>query len=188
MYAPILKGWDFEDVCQVLRVKIWKALLAFEPDRYPRGRLGKARDSFIFGCVRNAVKDLVKRQREQALFIEDVAPSPSVTHQVGGRTAGHESGPRDAFELRYLSAPSEESFGSIDEGHLVLPNTLTSDERRVLLHMYIGFSQTETAEELGIDRQKVISIVRLIRRKMADWRPSAPQAAAHGPARVPVAA
>lgn len=182
MYAPILKGWDFEDICQVLRVKIWKALLHFEPDRYAPHRVEKARDSFIFGCVRNEVKDLVKRQKEQALLIEDVAPAHTAS------AGPFQQGPRDRFEQRYLQVSPEEVFEGAEDGALLLPSTLTPDERLVLLHMYIGFSQTETAIEMGIDRQKVTTIVKRIRRKMADWRPSPQGSADADAALVPVAA
>lgn len=172
MWSPILKGWEFEDICQVLRVKVWKTLVKWDP-LHPKvlqrmRNEGKTeeelRDAFVFGCVHNQIKDLVKRQREQALLIEDVAPARFSANPF-------QQGPRDRFEMRYLQVTSEHVFDAIENDRSLLPDTLTHDERLVLLHMYIGYSQTETADELGIDRQRVTTIVKRIRRKMADWRP-----------------
>lgn len=171
-WAPILKGWEFEDICQVLRLKVWKSLGKWDPlnpKALQRMRdQGKTeeevRDAFIFGCVLNQIKDLVKRQREQALLIDDVAPARFTTRPF-------QASPRDRFEMRYLQVDPDNVFGEVGGDQPFLPDTLTDDERLVLLHMYIGYSQTETADELNIDRQRVTTIVKRIRRKMADWRP-----------------
>lgn len=161
MYVGILKRYDFEDICQVLRVKVWKSLLRFEPGRYPPERVEMARDSFIFGCVRNEVKDLVKRNKEQPLLIEDIAPSRSSQTQ----------GPRDAFEQQYLQVRSEEVFGEVEDSDPLVPNTLNHNERLVLLCMYLGYSQPEIAIRIGLERRKVATAVRNIRKKMQDWAP-----------------
>lgn len=167
MYVGILNGMDFDDICQVLRVKVWKALEKFDASLYPTQDQVKARDSFIFGCVRNQVKDLVKRNKEQALYIEDVAPAN--TSSSGGPFA---QGPRDKFDERYLQASPDSVFREVEEGDPLIPSTLSENERLVLICMYLGYKQPEIALRIGLDRRKVASAVRNIRKKMEDWRPT----------------
>jgi RNA polymerase sigma factor (sigma-70 family) len=55
-YAPYLDD-DLDDVAQVLRVKVWKSLVAFNPARHTVGE-----KSWVFSCIRNQVKDILKAQ------------------------------------------------------------------------------------------------------------------------------
>lgn len=165
MYDGILGRHDVEEVQQVLRVRVWKALLAWnpmEPRTLKRLRRGdrtevELRDAFVFGCVRNQMKDLVKRDRDRDLLIEDIAPA--VANE------------RDKFETRYLVVEHHETYRAVEESAPLVPNTLSHDERLILACMYLGYNGPETAERLGVPRPKVANAVRSIREKMRDWRP-----------------
>lgn len=168
---------DFDDLCQIFRVKIWKALLAWDP-RNPKvlermRKEGKTeeelRDLYVFMCVRNQGKDLVKRRKPERdpLFIEDFAHQSE--RSVNGN--GRESNMRDVFDARYLALAEEEVFGHMD-GDVLLPGDLTPDERRVLVCMYLDYTQPETALRLGLPSKKVSAAVRSIKTKMKELAPS----------------
>jgi RNA polymerase sigma factor (sigma-70 family) len=162
MYVGIVRHMDFEDLCQVLRVKVWRALEAFDPSQYPSDRRLKAMDSFIFGCVRNQVKDLLKRNKVQDLYIDDLAASDGAPDPAL----------RDRFEFRYLQASEELIFKEAEESDPLIPNTLNDNERLVLICTYLGYNGPETSERLGIGRRQVAAIMRTLREKMSDWRPN----------------
>jgi DNA-directed RNA polymerase specialized sigma24 family protein len=175
MYVGIIERMDFEDVCQVLRVRVWKALEAWDPTNQKtrkRLRSGKSeeelRDAFVFGCVRNQVKDLLKRNPPRDLLIEDVAPD---TEDVALR---------DRFELRYLTDDPDLIFREAEDSTPLVPNTLNRNERLVLACAYLGYNGPETAERIGIDKRRIASIMRSLREKMSDWRPSPSGGAATG--------
>lgn len=157
MYAGIVED-DYEDICQVLRIKVWRALLAFDP-----AKARQSRDAYVFMCLRNRVKDLVKKVRRNELFIEDVAPVPA----DGSR---EQSNLRDRFERRYFAVEDDQVFGDLDTP--LIPSTLTAAERRVVAYLYADFSQAEIAEEMEIGTKEVATLVGGIREKMADWHPS----------------
>jgi RNA polymerase sigma factor (sigma-70 family) len=142
---------------QVRRVKVWRALVAYDPEKSTAGQR-----SFVFSCVRNQAKDLVKRARRDWTYIEDVAPS------INGN--GHL---RDQFESRYLVEEAEQVYGAIEDDLPLIPNTLTAQEREIIALLYIDFDYGEIATALDLERKKVATAVRGIREKLADWRPNA---------------
>lgn len=154
-----IKRWDREEVRQLLRIRVWKALLAWDPEE-PRTRArlreGKTeeqlRDAYVFGCVTNQMKDLLKRDRERDLLVEDLVEGDPT------------------FEARYLHSEFEATTKAVVAAPLI-PNTLTSDERFVLLCAYNGYNGPETAERLGMTRGQVAMHIREIREKMRDWKP-----------------
>src|SRR4051794_8115324 len=75
MYAPFVDD-DEEDVRQALRIKVWQALLAYRPRSLetPDVKGRTPRDKYVFMCVTNQVKDLLKRKKRQEDFIEDKTP------------------------------------------------------------------------------------------------------------------
>lgn len=155
-YEPYLEE-EFEDICQVFRVKVFRALLAFD-----RTRSSLARDNYVFGCLVNQAKDLLKKKKRNLLFIEDLAPRDDLTN----------GGVRDRFESQYLA--DDEVFAEIESDGVLIPSTLNLDERRVLVCLYLNYSQPEAAVRLGMQRNHVAIAVRTIREKMADWDPGAP--------------
>jgi RNA polymerase sigma factor (sigma-70 family) len=55
-YAPMLDD-DIEDIQQLLRIKVWQALDAFDPSR-----TSVPLENFVFSCLRNRMKDMFKAQ------------------------------------------------------------------------------------------------------------------------------
>jgi DNA-directed RNA polymerase specialized sigma24 family protein len=179
---------DFDDICQVFRVKIWKALLAWDPAE-PRIRRKIAegkftedelRDRFVFMCVLNQGKDLTKRRKPEndPLFIEDFATHKNLAH---GRTDFAEGNESHWFEARYLAVDDEDIFGGQDDPIASAEEVadLNLDERRVLVCMYLQYTQPEIALRLGMSVKKVAACVKSIRAKLKEWdpRPSEPELA-----------
>lgn len=168
MYVDIIGRHDFDDIAQVLRVKVWKALEAWDPEE-PRTRKRIAsgqkteeqlRDAFVFGCVRNQVKDLLKRNKDDDLFIEDMS-APAGENQ---RTV-------DRFELHYLIDDPDLVFHEAEDSAPLIPNTLNHNERLVLTCAYAGLNGPETAARIGMSKGRVASVMRSLREKLGDWRP-----------------
>lgn len=141
---------DFDDICAIFRVKIWRALIAFDPERS-----GMTQDDYVFMCVKNQGKDLVKRRKRDEAFISDERDQGT-----------------DAFDARYLQRASDDVYGRIEDGVLLLPSTLTETERFVLGLLYLDYSQKEAILLLRLSKREMERAVRAIREKMADWRPS----------------
>lgn len=152
-YAPLL-DYDAEDVRQILRIKVWQALEAYDAHRGTKGL-----ESFVFSCLRNRVKDLLKEQdrlnsrRGGQHYIEDF------TEDFG------------SFEGRYLSAECPE-IAEVEEADLELPSTLTEIEVAVVHLLVLDFRRSEIAVLLGVSRAKVRTAHSRIQTKMADWAPS----------------
>jgi RNA polymerase sigma factor (sigma-70 family) len=153
MYVPFVEE-EYEDIVQILRVKVWRALETFDP---ARSKMPVER--YVFMCVKNQCKDLVKKRKRGEKYIEDIAP-----------TTG-ELPLRDSFDERYLSATHEEIYGLVDEGDPLVPSTLTPTEKQVVCLLYRSYRQTEAARLLGLTRSEMERCIAAIRMKMADWHP-----------------
>lgn len=163
-YASILDD-DLEDIQQILRVKVWRSLGKYDPKR---SKMDVER--WVFQCVRNQVKDLLKSQtRRNAArngsqgYIEDESVTP-------------------AFEARYLSESADEVYGASEDENVKLPSTLTDMERSVVYLLMLDLNQTEIAGVLKITRDQVRRLHAKVQEKMQDWRPGSSAAP------VPVAA
>lgn len=152
---------DFEDVRQDLRITVWKALVAFSP-----AKAKQPIDKFVFTCLTNRVKDIHRKRRLPEISMEDVAPNGSSGFDNHVVT-------RDEFEAEHLAVEAELVFASVEEHALILPSTLSHDERQIVLLLYCDRTQTEAAEELGLTRSQMETRVKRIREKLGDWRPSA---------------
>lgn len=166
MYVGVVEE-EYEDLCSIIRIKCWRALESFDPAKAsgkphdPRNKVCRcARCRFVFSCVKNLTKDLVKRNRRNWLFIEDVAP-----HNAEGNGVV-----RDAFESRYLEMSPEEAFRAVED-EFTLPSSLTERERQVLGLLYLSFDYGEIAGVVGVSHRDVSTAVRGIKEKMADWKP-----------------
>lgn len=162
MYVGIVEE-EFDDVVQILRVKVWRALEAFDP---ARSKLPV--DRYVFGCMRNQVMDLLKKKRHGTLFIEDVAPVGGAEHMSHGSSA---PGMRDKFDQRYLSVDHETVFGGCEDVAPLIPSTLTERERQVVALLYLDYRQVEIAEMLDLKKGEMARMVSSVRVKMGDWRP-----------------
>jgi RNA polymerase sigma factor (sigma-70 family) len=168
---------EFDDICAVLRVTVWKALVSFSGSKS-----SMTRDRYVFSCVVNRCKDLLRKKRhsEHQSSLEDIL-------EENGPIVGAASFTNVYLEARLLSTV-DEGLRAIEEGSFELPSTLTAGEREVLGLLYLDYRHSEIAEMLGLTRQVVEKAARSIREKMADWRPSAPAKAAEAPAPARVAA
>jgi RNA polymerase sigma factor (sigma-70 family) len=161
---------DFDDICQFLRYKVWKALQSFDPASLRvktagRVQIAAARDGYVFSCLMNGKKDVLKKKRHGILFIEDIAPNDRNDNERSGHTMT-----RSSFEERYMAI--EDAFGEIEQELPTIPSTLTASERAVVLLLYLDFKPAEIATERGLPRKEITSLVSSIREKMADWNPS----------------
>jgi DNA-directed RNA polymerase specialized sigma24 family protein len=148
---------DFDDVQQLLRIKVWKAYESYDPSR---SRLPLKQ--YVFGCLVNYTKDIKKRRHRNVLFLEDLMPAPS---DDGGR--------RDKFHAQYLALPEDQAFVAVEDEIPMLPNTLTDLERRVIGFLMLDYTATEISRTLGVGPKRLRAIRDKIEEKMADWRPTA---------------
>lgn len=147
---------EFEDVEQELRIKVFQALRSYDP---ARSRM--SRRAYVFGCVKNRTKDLMKyggRRRAAGVpyLIEDLTPEPA---------------DRERFERRYLS--TDDAFREVEDEPLELPDSLVGLEREVVLMLHLDYSHGEIAKELGITRPGVEKILLSVRVKLSHLAPAA---------------
>lgn len=165
---------DFDDILQRLRITVWRALLAFDPERYTHLSAWAQRErqrSYVFSCVQNMKKDVLKRVRRGDRYIED---------EGGGAPGTNGDSNADRFEARYLTTPPDLVFSEVEEDDLVLPSTLDCLERHVVVYLYTGRTQVETAVELGLTPNQMQTVMKRVRSKLADWKPSAVPARSNG--------
>lgn len=153
---------EYEDLVQLLHIKCWRALGTYDP-----AKATQTVDKYVFMCMKNLCKDLLKKKKRDELFIDDVAPT-----SAGSGDWAHDL--RDSFDRRYLGVEEEHVFGELVEGLPLIPSTLTELEREVVCLLFSDYSQKEVAHRLEIDRNLVGRAVKSIRVKFADWAPSPP--------------
>lgn len=151
IYSPRIQE-DYEDIVQILRVKVWKALLAYDPERSTQQV-----EKFVFSCVANQVKDLLKRKRRTELYIEDLA-----------RTSVNGDELTDSFTQEYLSVDHDEVYGEIERELPEIPDTLTLLERQVVVRLYLDASHHRAAIVLKLTRSELETAVAGIRVKLAE--------------------
>lgn len=141
-----------EDLQQVLRLRVWLAIRSYDP-----GVRRASLRSYVFTCVRNQIKDLVKaRTRRDALATEFYLEDALV-------------GDGGAFEARHLA----EEIGDHLAEEVQLPSSLTADEREVLALLYLGYDkQVDIASALGVRRPEVSLRMSSLKTKLraAGWR------------------
>lgn len=150
---------DFDEICQFLREKVWKGLESFSSQKVrttSKYTPAQQCERYVFSCVTNGVKDLVKKKRRNLVFIEDIARLDD------GEVLA------DSFFDRYLSI--EDAYPSFTEVPLI-PSTLSSVERRVVLFYYSGYTTAEIAVETALPTNEVLKAAATVREKMADWNP-----------------
>lgn len=158
-----------EDIEQVLRIKVLRALRAFDPakvrgDHRRSVRGFSRRDLYVNMCVRDQAKDIAKKRRRHDQYIEDYRDSEPHSDRNSGKN--------DKFDTRYLSETAEQAFAEVEDEFPQLPATITEKERGVLTLMYAEHRQTEIARILGLSKREVESAVRQIRVKLAAFRPA----------------
>lgn len=157
---------ELDDIQQRLRIKAWRALRGFDPVRCRTNV-----DKWVFMCVRDEVKDIVKMVRRDELYIEDLA----AREETNGMRSSFRS---DDFDGRYLAANHDDVYGDVEDPGVLVPNTLSALELQVVCLLYAAYRQTEIAGRLGVSKRDMERIMRSIRAKLADWQPTNPTAEA----------
>lgn len=152
---------DYDDICQRLRIKAWKAMQAYNGKR-DRNDIGV--DRFVYACLQGEKKDLLKRVKRNDAYIEDIAPEGEEGYENGHVT-------RYNFEARYLMEGRDQAFRAVEEELPLIPSTLSRLERQIIHFLYLDYDYGEISSLLGIPRKEVAPLVRRIREKMADWMP-----------------
>lgn len=146
---------DYDDIVQVLRIKVWRALEAHDPAKVKTQTL----ERFVFMCVKNQCKDLVRRRSRGEVFLEDLIPDD------------HEDSPVEW--MLQLAVDHEQTFSGVEDRELLIPCTLSDLERRIIGWLYLDRTQKEVAGILELTRAEMERAVKVIRQKMADWEPTA---------------
>jgi RNA polymerase sigma factor (sigma-70 family) len=136
--APYVQE-EYDDIVAILRIKVWQALRAFDPER-ARQPIHR----YVFMCVANQKKDLLKRKRRQEVpLAED-------------------------YDVR---VDPDQVYAVVEDETPVVPSTLTVWEKRVVTLLYVGFTEHQTARQLGVSRARVERTLVQVRVKMEEWRP-----------------
>lgn len=160
-FSPYIED-DFDDVKQVLRIKVWRALLSYDATRDLRLA---SQDRYVFGCVTNQVKDLIKKRKRSdfEMGIEDAVPT------IGSE----EFSLLDSFELRVgLTTSHDQVYSIVEDEPVNLPSTLTGHEKRIVNLLLLDLQHIEVARALGMTKAEIARAIRTIRDKMADWKPT----------------
>lgn len=156
---------DFDEICQFLRYKVWKALEAFSKKRVKttaKFTPAEQVERFVFACIVNAKKDVLKKKQRGWLFIDDLAGSPSDAEEFDSLAA-------DRFALRYLC--QDDSFTAFDDDEPRVPSFLDGTEREVALLLYENFNEDEIAARIGRRRKETRAIIADIQQKMIEFAP-----------------
>jgi Bacterial regulatory proteins, luxR family len=163
---------EFDEICQFLREKVWKALDAFTPSRVRKTSKyspGEQLERFVFSCILNGKKDVLKKKRRNWSYIEDFLATqlPNGEQEMGGQQSW--------FEARYLR--TDDLFTDLDPETVPIPATFTQQERRVAMMLYDGFKVDEIAGQLDTTRRGVATVVASMQAKMSEWAPTPPLSA-----------
>jgi RNA polymerase sigma factor (sigma-70 family) len=127
---------EYEDIVAILRIKVWRALVAFDPERATQPV-----ERYVFMCVANQKKDLLKRKRRQEVPLDD-------THDQ-----------RVERDVVYLA---------VEDATPVLPVTLNVLERNLIARLYLGYTERQTARSLGLSRAEMERALEGVRSKMTE--------------------
>jgi RNA polymerase sigma factor (sigma-70 family) len=139
MIAPVVQE-DYEDIVAILRIKVWRALVAFDP-----ARARQPVERYVFMCVTNQKKDLLKRKRRLEVPLDD------------------------EYDVRI---DSDVVYSEVEDATPVIPCTLNTLERDLVARLYLGYTERQVAGLLGLTRSQMERALEGVRIKMADWRPS----------------
>lgn len=154
---------DLDDIRQRLRIKVWKALVAFDTVRQK-----VPLRNYVNVCVQNEKKDILKQKRAGWVYIEDELTLDDTLDEHNG------------FHGRYLSITEDEVYAAVLDDDLVLPSTLDRRELKVVALLYAGHRRSEIRDGLGISKAAMDALIASVKEKLADWRPSV-AGREHGP-------
>lgn len=135
LIAPYVQE-EYDDIVAILRIKVWRALLTFDA-----ARATQPVQRYVFMCVANQKKDLLKRKRRHEVpFDDDYDPSVD----------------RDVI------------YGEVEDVTPVLPCTLNLLERNLITRLYLGYTERQTARLLGLSRAEMENTLAGVRSKMTE--------------------
>jgi hypothetical protein len=175
--APLVEE-DFDDIVQLLRIKVWRVLIAWDPARAPKlvARVGldEARDRSVFAWLKNYQRDLIKKKRRGEVSLDaGIGGNDGMDDNVG---TFH--GTRPEITVGTAFGAEDVGYVHVEAGMPLIPSTLTDPELRVVCLLYSEYRQSEVAVFLELPKREVERLVRSIRTKMADWAPSSTSPAA----------
>lgn len=162
---------EFDDVRQLLRMKIWRAIERHDTDHAKRMSLPR----FVFMCVTNLRKDLETRRPRrynssiEAIRDRAVGAPVEATGQFGTLA--------DWFDYRYLSTDADQVYFEVEDEPVRLPSTLDATERALIALRLEGRPLYEIERTLGLSRAQRQRTLQSVREKLADWQPSPPRSA-----------
>jgi DNA-directed RNA polymerase specialized sigma24 family protein len=185
--AAIVEPWvedEFDEICNFLREKVWKAIEAFSRKRVVSTAAlsqDKQLERFVYACVQNGKKDVLKKKRRGWLYIEDMLAKDA----SGGDQSQHEL--HDSFQSRYMVEPD---FAAAEPDPLTLPDCLEGPERQVAAMLYEDFKTDEIAAAMGLRRGEVRALLETIKVKLrlAGYAPTAAATVALEPEAEPAVA
>lgn len=142
---------DFEDLVQILSIKAWKAICAFD-----QAKCRTSRDKYVFMCVRDGAKDIVKKVKRYDVYVEDVC-TPAT---------------REHFEARYLRS-REDPYAAINDDEDLL-GELNELERKIVTLLLDDYQQMEVVKLLDLEKVDMDRAMKSIRAKLIDLRPLRP--------------
>lgn len=140
---------------QILRVKCWRAIESYDP-----ARSKQPIDRFVFSCMKNQVKDLLKKRKRFDAHIEDFAGGDS---RADDGARGSVNTGTSYFEARYLSAEDAPELGE----SISLPAELSDEEREICGLLIEGYSNSEIAVALSVRPMRVKELVASLQSKLA---------------------
>lgn len=158
---------EFEDVRQLLRIKVLYAVR-----RYSKDRSGLSLQRFVFGAVRNVRKDIELRPRRFLRSIEDLRDD---AHHRGSSAPADTGERAERFDAQYLSIDAERVYFEIEDEAPCWMSRLTKCERAIVKLRSDGLRLDEIDHALGLEPGLAQTAMRSVREKLADWRPSAPE-------------
>lgn len=166
MYARAC-GLEPDDLAQLLWVKIWQTRPKYDP-----ARSGQTEERFVYGCMKNRIKDLIRDRNRQELRQPD--PLLMAEGESGELVLGSITIYRERFEERYLATSEDQVYSDVEEGRFRLPATITQTEAHVIVLLMEGYTQRDIAIALGVHKKRVRSYQDSIEAKLADWAPPSP--------------
>lgn len=158
-------GRDPEDLAQELRVRCWRAIASYDP-----ARSTQSLQRYVFSAVANKVKDFKRDAAREAARRE--RHGLSFTHIEDTLVHDGRLSPAERFDQLHHHVGAEEVYAAVEAQRFECPASVSAAERRVLVALMCGASRAEVARLLGLSRGRVDEIVRTLRVKLADWRPS----------------
>jgi DNA-directed RNA polymerase specialized sigma24 family protein len=139
LIAPYVQE-EYDDIVAILRIKVWRALLAFDPERATQPV-----ERYVFMCVANQKKDLLKRKRRREVPLDE------------------------DYDAR---VDSDVVYGEVEDVTPVMPCTLSLLERNMIARLYLGYTERQTARLLGLSNAELDRTLAGVRSKMVEGRRS----------------